>query len=84
MESVNIDSEMDEILKETQETNPESDDTSDIGIPKTSKAQTSSSGDSPNLTEAITLLQKALAVHDSGSSGRTDTTVISFDPDTNT
>ena len=84
MESVNIDSEMDEILKETQETNPESDDTSDIGTPKTSKAQTSSSGDSPNLIEAITLLQKALAVHDSGSSGRTDTTVISFDPDTNT
>ena len=39
---------------------------------------------SPNLLEAITLLQKALAVHDAGGSGQADTTVILSKPDTNT
>ena len=53
MESVDVDSEIDEILKETQETNSEGEDTSDTGIPN---AQISSSGESPNL-EAITLPQ---------------------------
>ena len=58
MESVNVDSEMDEILKEAQEVNSEGKDTSDKGAPKIPNAQTSGSGDSPNLIEAITLLQK--------------------------
>ena len=55
--------------------------TSDTGTPY---AQISSSGDSPNLLGAITLLQKALAVHDTGGSGQADTTVILSEPDTNT
>ena len=81
MENVDVDSEMDGILKEAQETNPEGEDTSDIGTPN---AQISSSGDSPNFIEAITLLQKALAVHGAGGSGQANTTVISSKPDTNT
>ena len=56
-------------------------DTSDTGNPY---AQISSSGDSPNLLGAITLLQKALAVHGTGGSGQADTTVILSEPDTNT
>ena len=83
-EIADVDSEMDEILKEAQETTQEGDDTSDTGTSKTSNAQTSSSGDFPNLLEAIFLLQKALAVHGAGSSGQVDTTVISSKPDTNT
>ena len=63
IESVDVDSELDEILKEAQETTPESNDISDIGTPKTPNTQTSSSGDFPMLIEAITLLQKALLVH---------------------
>ena len=51
MESVDVDCEIDEILKEVQETNSEGENTSDTVIPN---AQISSSGDSPNL-EAITL-----------------------------
>ena len=81
MENVDVDSEMDGILKEAQETNPEGEDTSDIGTPN---AQIGSSGDSPNFIEAITLLQKALAVHGAGGSGQANTTVISSKPDTNT
>ena len=81
MENVDVDSEMDGTLKEAQETNPEGEDTSDIGTPN---AQISSSGDSPNFIEAITLLQKALAVHGAGGSGQANTTVISSKPDTNT
>ena len=82
MESVDVDSEMDEILKEAQKkTNPEDVDTSDTGTPN---AQIDSSGDSANLLEAITLLQKALAVHGAGGSGQADTTVILSEPDTNT
>ena len=81
---VDVDSEMDKILKEAQETSPEGDDTSDIGTPKTPNAQTSSSGDSPKLIEAITLLQKVLAVHGAGSSVQADTTITSSKPDTNT
>ena len=81
IENVDVDSEMDGILKEAQETNPEGEDTSDIGTPN---AQISSSGDSPNFIEAITLLQKALAVHGAGGSGQANTTVISSKPDTNT
>ena len=46
--------------------------------------QTSSSGDSPNLIEAITLHHKALAVHGAGNNGQADTKVISSKPDTNT
>ena len=84
MEKVDADSEIDEILKETQETNPEGDDTSVTGTPKSHNAQTSSSGDSPNLTEAITLLKKGLIVHGAGISGQTDITVISSKPDNNT
>ena len=42
MESVDVDSEMDEILKEAQETNPDGADTSDTRTPN---AQISSSGD---------------------------------------
>ena len=42
MESVDVDSEMDEILKEAQETNPDGVDTSDTGTPN---AKISSSGD---------------------------------------
>ena len=76
MESVDVDGEMDEILKEVQETTRESDDTFDTGTSKTTNAQTTSSGDSPTLIEAITLLQRALAVHGAGSSGQTDTKVI--------
>ena len=60
MENVDVDNEMNEILKEAQETNPEAEDTSDTGTPN---AQNRSLRDSPNLPEAITLLQKALAVH---------------------
>ena len=81
MESVDVDSEMDEIIKEAQETNPEGEDTSDTGTPN---AQISSSGGSPNLIQAITLLQKALAVYGTGGSGQANTTVISSKPDTNT
>ena len=84
MEKVDADSEIDEILKETQETNPEGDDTSVTGTPKAPNAQTSSSGDSPNLIEAVTLLKKGLIVHGTGISGQTDTTVISSKPDNNT
>ena len=84
MEKVDADSEIDEILKETQETNPEGDDTSVTGTPQAPNAQTSSSGDSPNLIEAITLLKKGLIVHGAGISGQTDTTVISSKPDNNT
>ena len=84
MEKVDADSEIDEILKETQETNPEGDDTSVTGTPKAPNAQTSGSGDSPNLTEAITLLKKGLIVHGAGISGQADTTVISSKPDNNT
>ena len=84
MEKVDADSEIDEILKETQETNPEGDDTSVTGTPKAPNAQTSSSGDSPNLIEAVTLLKKGLIVHGAGISGQTDTTVISSKPDNNT
>ena len=84
MEKVDVVSEIDEILKETQETNPEGDDTSVTGTPKAPNAQTSSSGDSPNLTEAITLLKKGLIVHGAGISGQPDTTVISSKPDSNT
>ena len=84
MECVDVDSQMDNVLKEAQETNPEFEDTSDTGTPKNPNVQTSSSGDSPNLIEAITLLQKALTVHGIGSSGQDDTTVISSTPDTNT
>ena len=46
--------------------------------------QTSSSGDSLKLIEAINLLQKTLAVHGADSSGQADATVISSKPDTNT
>ena len=81
MDSVDVDSEMDEIIKEAQETNPEDEDTSDTG---TTNAQISSSGGSSNLIEAITLLQKDLAVHGAGGSGQANTTVISSKPDTNT
>ena len=84
MESVDADNEVDEILKKrTQEANPEGKDTSDTGAPKIPNAQTSSSGDSPNLIEAITLLQKALALHGASSGGQADITVISSKPDTN-
>ena len=34
--------------------------------------------------EATTLIQKALAVHSAGRSGKADTTIISSMPDTNT
>ena len=78
MESVDVDSEMDEILKEAQETNPDGVDTSDTGTPN---AKISSS---PNLLEPITLLEKALAVHGAGGSGQADTTVILSESDTNT
>ena len=81
MESVDVDSDMDEILKEAQETNPEGVDTSDTGTPN---AQICSSGESPNLLGTTTLLQKALAVHGAGGSGQADTTVILSKPDTNT
>ena len=81
MESVDVDSERAGILKGAQETNPEGEDTSDTGTPN---VQISSSGDSPNFIEAITLLQKALAVHGAGGSGQANTTVISSKPDTNT
>ena len=81
MDSVDVDSEMDEIIKEAQETNLEDEDTSDTG---TTNAQISSSGGSSNLIEAITLLQKDLAVHGAGGSGQANTTVISSKPDTNT
>ena len=84
MEKVDADSEIDEILKETQETNPEGDDTSVTGTPQAPNAQTSSSGDSPNLIEAVTLLKKSLIVHGAGISGQTDTTVTSSKPDNNT
>ena len=67
--------------KRHKRTNPEGVDTFDTGTPNT---QISSSGDSANLLEAITLLQKALAVHGAGGSGQADTTVILSDPDTNT
>ena len=79
MESVDADSERDEILKDAQETNPEGEDNSDTGAPNILNAQTSSLGD---LIEAISLLQKALAVHGASSSGQADTTVISSKPDT--
>ena len=58
--------------------------TSDTGTPKTPNAQTSSSGDPPNLIEAIALLHKTLAVHGAGNNGQADTKVISSKPDTNT
>ena len=83
MESVDADSEMDEILKKTQETTPEGNDTSDAGTRNTPNAQTSSSRDSPTLIEAITLFQKALAVHGAGSSGQENTRIISSKEDTN-
>ena len=38
MESLDVDSEMDEIPKEAQETTPEGNDISDIGNPKTRNA----------------------------------------------
>ena len=82
MESVDADSERDEILKDAQETNPEGEDNSDTGAPNILNARTSSLGDCPNLIEAISLLQKALAVHGASSSGQADTTVISSKPDT--
>ena len=81
---MNVDSEMDKIVKEEQETNPEGDDTSDTGTAKTLNAQTSTSGDSSNLIEEITSPQKALAVHGVGSTGQADTTVISSKLGTNT
>ena len=81
MKSEDVDSEMDDILKEAQETNPEGEDTSDTENPKI--LNSSSSWDSPNLIEAITLLQKALAVHGVGGSGQADTTDISSKLDRN-
>lgn len=56
MESVDVDSEIDEILKKAQEATPEGNDASDIGTSKTSNAQKSNSGDFTNLIEGITLL----------------------------
>ena len=56
MESVDVDSEIDEILKNAEEATPEGNDASDIGTSKTPNAQTSNSGDFPNLIEGITLL----------------------------
>ena len=53
MESVDVVSEMDEILKEAQETNPEGEDTADTVAPTIPNS--SSSGDSP-----ITLLRQLL------------------------
>ena len=81
MKSEDVDSEMDDILKKAQETNPEGEDTSDTENPKI--LNSSSSWDSPNLIEAITLLQKALAVHGVGGSGQADTTDISSKLDRN-
>ena len=81
MKSEDVDSEMDDILKEAQETNPEGEDTSDTENPKI--LNSSSSWDSPNHIEAITLLQKALAVHGAGGSGQADTTDISSKVDRN-
>ena len=81
MKSEDVDSEMDDILKEAQETNPEGEDTSDTENPKI--LNSSSSWDSPNFIEAITLLQKALAVHGVGGSGQADTTDISSKLDRN-
>ena len=49
---------MDEILKEAQEANPLREDTSDTGTSKIPNG--SSSGESPNLIEEITLLQNLL------------------------
>lgn len=56
MESVYVDSEMYEILKEAQEATPEGHDTFDKGTPKTPNAQTSSLGNSPKLIKLIALL----------------------------
>ena len=56
MESVDVDSEMDEILKTAEETTLEDHDTSDTGTPKTPNAKISSSGDFLKLLEVITLL----------------------------
>ena len=81
MKSEDVDNEMDDILKEAQETNPEGEDTSDTENPKI--LNSSSSWDSPNVIEAITLLQKALAVHGAGGSGQADTTDISSKLDRN-
>ena len=69
-----------DIKRGTKKTNPEDVDTSDTGTPN---AQIDSSGDSANLLEAITLLQKALAVHGAGGSGQADTTDISSKVDRN-
>ena len=55
LESMDVDSELGEILKDPQETTPEVDDTSDTGTTKTTNAQSSSSEGSPKLIEEITL-----------------------------
>ena len=55
LESMDVDSELGEILKDPQETTPEVDDTSDTGTNKTTNAQSSSSEDSPKLIEEIAL-----------------------------
>lgn len=54
-ESVDVDSKMEEILKETQETTLEGDNTSDTETRKAPSAQNTNSRDSPKLIEAITL-----------------------------
>ena len=84
MESVDVDNEMDKILREAQEITSEGNDTSDTETPKTPNAQTSSSGDSHMLIESITLLQKALIVYGAGSSEQANTAIISPKADTNT
>lgn len=55
LESMDVDSELGEILKDPQETIPEGDDTSDTGTTKTTNVQSSSSEGSPKLIEEITL-----------------------------
>ena len=52
---MDVDSKMVEILKETQETTLEGDNTSDTETRKASSAQNTNSRDSPKLIEAITL-----------------------------